>query len=136
MTEQQNGSSLAATTALLPTPYDGRDQKFSIPTPETGPGNRAMIDCSGGVTIKINIRGAMVPFEFSERWGTIPLKLNGAVRDLPHTHPFWRITSLWVLQGKHVSDGVAVWCKPTKPVLRDLGGRNYKVIEDAEPGHD
>ncbi len=121
---------------LVSITYDGRDQQFSVPTPETGEGNRAMLDCSGGRTIKINVRGALIPFQFSERWGPIPVTINGEVRDLHHTHPFWRSVSLWVLQGKYVSDGIAVWHEPKKPVLQHLGGRHYKVIEEGEEGHD
>src|SRR5678816_1652410 len=93
--------------------YDGRDRQFSV----TMAGGRAIVDCSGGATIKINVRGEMIPFQFSERLGPIPIKLNGDVRHLPHSHPFWRIASIWVLQGMFVSDGIAVWHEPRKPVL-------------------
>ena len=118
------------------------DRQFSIPKPDDWlkPGekpSRIMIDCFGGGEFFITVREKIVRFEWSEQFGPLPVTKTGAeMTSIGPKHPFWRAVSLWNLQGRRVDGNNAIWHEPKKPVLKHLGGRNYMIIEDGEPGHD
>lgn len=104
-------------------------------------GSLIYIDGWGGDTFKIEVAGKLIPFEFSDRFGPLPLTKAGGGRKMAWRHPFWRAASLWKLQGMRVENGRAIWHEPKKPVYekKHLGGRQYlitKVIEPGEPGCD
>lgn len=115
------------------------DRQFSIPAPweESGPKTRVMIDCFGsGHEFSIRVGEEIVLFEWSEMFGPLPVRKGGKERVLSHRHKFWRIVSLWNLQGRRIESGECIWHEPRQPVLKHLGGRNYLIIEDGEEGHD
>lgn len=115
------------------------DRQFSIPGPESSDGkqSRIFIDCFGGGDYVIEVRGKDVRFEWSERFGPMPINKDGSeALSIGPRHAFWRIVSLWNLQGRRIENGKCIWHEPKKPVLRHLGGRNYMVVADGEPGHD
>lgn len=111
------------------------DRQFSIP-PIDGISSRVMVDAFGDDDLRIEVVGKIVHFSFSQLFGPWPCTKTGRERSLGPRHPFWRAASLWHLQGSRVESGLAIWHEPKKPVLKHLGGRNYLVIEDGEPGHD
>ncbi len=85
---------------------------------------------------EIEVGGEVITFEWSNQFGPMPLTKRGYERRLRHSHPFWRAVSLWAIQGKR-KDGVrAIWHEPKRPVTEHIGGRNYRVIEEGEPGWD
>lgn len=110
------------------------DRLFSVPLDDDG--SRAMLDAYGGGEIEIEVGRKRIRFQFSDRFGPMPVTDTGAERSLGPRHPFWRAVSLWCVQGRRVQDGTAIWHEPKKPVLERLGGRHYRVIEDGEIGHD
>lgn len=99
-------------------------------------GNPVFIDCFGSGEYLIKVGIETIRFEWSDRFGPLPITETCAGRDLRHNHPFWRAASLWKLQGKRLEGNNAVWHEPKKPVLKHLGGRHYQVIEAGEQGHD
>ncbi len=128
-------------TIIAPPPlrltHDNGDHHASVPMPEPGrPSARAMVDWYGGDTLAIDVRGQRILFEFSARFGPMAVTKDGRERDLKRPGPFLRAVSLWAVQGKRVVDGVAIWHEPRKPVLQHIGGRQYRVIQDGEVGHD
>lgn len=117
------------------------DDQYSIPAPwseEPGKETRVMIDSfRGEAEYLITVRGKDVRFEWSERFGPMPLNKDGSeARGIGHKHGFWRAASLWNLQGRRLDGNRAIWHEPKRPVLKHLGGRNYLVIEDGEEGYD
>ena len=118
------------------------DRQFSIPKPDGfdkpgTPPSRIMIDCFGGGEYFIDLRGKLVRFEWSEQFGPMPINKDGSeALSIGPKHGFWRAASLWNLQGQRLDGNCAIWHEPKKPVLKHLGGRNYMVVEDGEPGHD
>lgn len=112
------------------------DKQFSIPSP-WDKDSRIFIDCFGGDEFLIEVRGKMIRFEWSDRFGPMPVKKGGEeLRSVGPRHPFWRAVSLWNLQGRRLKGQTAIWHEPKKPVLEHLGGRHYRVIEDGEKWHD
>lgn len=109
------------------------DRQFSVPFDNE---TRAMIDCFGDDEFTISVANRDILFEWSERFGPMPITRDGAQRDISHKNPFWRAVSLWDLQGQRTEGKKAIWHEPKKPVLKHLGGRNYLIIEHGEPGHD
>jgi hypothetical protein len=109
------------------------DRQFSVPMPD---GSRAMLDCFGCAEFEIETSKGVARFEWSNRFGPLPISKSGKPRDLSHRHQIWRAVSLWRLQGSRLEGIRAIWHEPKKPVLQHLGGRHYRVIEDGEPGHD
>ena len=71
------------------------DRHFSIPMPK----GRAMIDSFGGDEMLMATAKGEIRFEWSDRFGPLPINKNGSERALSHRHPFWRAASLWNLQG-------------------------------------
>lgn len=124
------------------------DRQFSIPKPEgmLEPGeqpSRIMIDCFGGDDeYLIDVRGKLIRFEWSERFGPLPINKDGSeARSIGPGHGFWRAASLWNLQGRRLEGNRAIWHEPRKPEYetKHLGGRHYeiiRVIHPGEPGHD
>lgn len=110
------------------------DQHYSVAL-EGFPG-RVMVDSFGGDAREIVTRRGTVLFEWSERFGPLPVTNAGRERALGHRHPFWRDVSLWNVQGQRMDGRVAIWHEPRKPIMKHLGGRHYLVIEDGEVGHD
>lgn len=94
------------------------------------------IDCFGGDQRKIVVRGVVVYFSWSDRFGPLPETKKGDGRYLSWRHPFWRAASLWDLQGRREEDGACVWHEPKNLVLKHMGGKHYLIIEDGEEGHD
>lgn len=76
-----------------------------------------------------------VRFQWSAQFGPLPVTSIGRPRDLSHRHPFWRIVSLWNLQGRRSKDGRAIWHEPKKDVVVRVG-RRLVVIEHGEEGQD
>jgi hypothetical protein len=99
-------------------------------------GNPTFIDCFGDGGYLISIRGKTILFGWSDRFGPLPTTKDGRGLELGHKHPFWRAASLWNLQGRRTDGRNAVWHEPKRPVLKHLGGRNYRVLEDGEEGWD
>ncbi|MDE2442007.1 MAG: hypothetical protein KGP14_13370 [Betaproteobacteria bacterium] len=109
------------------------DSQFII---DDGNAGNICIDIFGDGDYEIEVRGETIHFDWSDRFGPIPLGKRGREIDLGPGHKFWRAVSLWKLQGKQLEGNRAIWHEPKKPVLQHLGGRNYLVIEDGEPGYD
>lgn len=96
------------------------------------------IDCFGGPEeYLITVRDKEIRFEWSDRFGPMPINKNGSeCLSVGPKHGFWRAASLWNLQGRRLEGQKAIWHEPKGPVLKQLGGRNYEIIKDGEPGHD
>jgi len=109
------------------------DRQFSIDLPD---GSRAFCDCFGGGDYIIAVRGKEIRFEWSERFGPLPVSKTGIPLELSWRHPFWRAASLWRLQGQRVDGNRCIWHEPKKPVLKHLGGKNYLIVENGEEGWD
>lgn len=118
------------------------DRQFSIPKPAGlmvagEKPSRIMIDSFGGDEYFIDVRGRLIRFEWSDQFGPLPINENGSeALSVGPKHGFWRAASLWNLQGRRLEGTTAIWHEPKKPILKHLGGRNYMVIEDGEPGYD
>ena len=116
------------------------DRQFSVPAPwpeKPGKETRIMVDCYGSGEYFIDVRGKMVRFEWSARFGPMPINADGSeASSIGPRHDFWRAASLWNLQGRRLDGSKAIWHEPKKPVLKHLGGKDYLVIQDGEPGHD
>lgn len=94
------------------------------------------VDCFGGGEYFISTNRGVIRFEWSDRFGPLPTTKAGRELKLGPRHDFWRAASLWNIQGRRIIDGKAFWHEPRKPVLKHLGGKNYRVVEDGEIGHD
>jgi hypothetical protein len=124
------------------------DRQFSIPVPDSWrepdeKPSRIMIDCFGSDDeYLIDVRGKSVRFEWSERFGPMPINKDGSeALSIGPKHGFWRAASLWNLQGRRLDGNKAIWHEPRKPKYetKHLGGNRYlivKVIDPGEPGHD
>lgn len=124
------------------------DRQYSIPAPDgwSKPGEprgRIMIDCFGGDDeYLIDVRGKLIRFEWSERFGPLPINKDGSeARGIGPKHGFWRAASLWNLQGRQLEGDRAIWHEPRKPVYeqKHLGGRHWlitKIIDPGEQGDD
>lgn len=112
------------------------DDQWSIPDP-INPEFRIFLDAYGaGGVYEIETKRGNVLFSWSDRFGPLPEKKNGEVRDLPWNHPFWLCASLWNLQGRRAEGNRAIWHKPRKPVYRIVGREIVEIIDEGEPGHD
>ncbi len=62
---------------------------------------------------QIDVGGRVIPFEFSDRFGPIPLNKNGEISARRPTNKFLNAATLWVEQGKRVGeDGLCIWEEP------------------------
>lgn len=109
------------------------DHQFSIEID----GRRCFIDIFGGPEeYFIEVHGKLIRFEWSDRFGPMPIKKDGSeMRSIGPRHAFWRVASLWNLQGRRIENDRCVWHEPKKPVYERRGGQLI-VIDDGEPGHD
>ena len=113
------------------------DRQFSIPALRGFGKKHIFLDCFGVEDYFIDVRGKIIRFEWSDRFGPLPVTKTGVeMRSIGPQHAFWRAASLWNLQGRRLNGNKAVWHEPKKPVLRHLGGKNYLIIEPGEPGYD
>ena len=110
------------------------DKQFSVPFGDRG--GQAFIDCFGGGEYLIDVRGKLIRFEWSERFGPLPINKDGSEpRSIGPRHGFWRAASLWNLQGQRVEGKKAIWHEPKKPVTEKRGRRTF-IVQDGEPGWD
>lgn len=116
------------------------DRQFSIPNPfeSEGESSRIFIDCFGSGDYRIEVRGKIVRFAWSERFGPMPLNRNNTeARSVGPKHPFWRAASLWNLQGQRIENGMCIWHEPRKPeyeITRD--GRKHIITKVLHPGEE
>lgn len=108
------------------------DLQYSIPD---GSGGRIFIDQFGSGDYVIEVGKQTIHFEWSDRFGPLPLTKSGMPRDLAWKHRFWRAASLWNLQGQRLEGNKAIWHEPKKPVIKCVG-RQIVYAEDGEPGWD
>lgn len=89
------------------------------------------VDCFGVGGLKvIRTPKGLIPFEWSDRFGPLPITATGRQLDLGPRHPFWRAVSLWVMQGRRLKNtNEAEWHEPRAPTYKHMGGRHY-LIED------
>lgn len=115
------------------------DRQFSIPAPwGANEGTRVFIDCFGGGDYRIDVRGKTIRFEWSEQFGPMPVNRDGSeARSIKHNHPFWRIVSLWNLQGRRIENGMCIWHEPRKPVYEiEKRGRSNVITKVIDPGEE
>lgn len=116
------------------------DRQFSIPGPDASDGtpSRIFIDCFGGGDYRIEVRGKVVRFEWSERFGPMPVNKDGSeAPSIGPKHPFWRASSLWNLQGQRVENGMCIWHEPHRPEYETIGsGRNRLITKVIHPGEE
>jgi hypothetical protein len=111
------------------------DKQFSIPNP-FGEDGRIMIDCYGSGEYFIEVNGEKILFEWSDRFGPLPLNKDGSEKSsIGPSHKFWLVASLWNLQGRRMKGNVAVWHKPRPPIYRtEKRGRKTFIVEVIDPG--
>jgi hypothetical protein len=96
---------------------------------------RVMLDC-GGPEFVISVQGNRIRFEMHPYCGPCALKKNGDPMDADkQPKGFLEAASLWARQGQKVENGLCVWFHESEaaPILKHMGGRNYKVIGWNEP---
>ena len=113
------------------------DQQYSA----GGGSGRLFIDCWGAGGYEIETSDKVVLFDWSERFGPLPVKKNGDERHISHRHPFWRAVSLWRLQGMRLEGKRAIWHEPKRPVtkpgrIRGVRGVQQIIVEPGEEGWD
>lgn len=113
------------------------DQQYSV---GCGSG-RVFIDCFGAGGYEIEVKGEVVLFDWSERFGPLPVTKGGSERHLSHRHPFWRAVSLWSVQGKRLDGKRAIWHEPKRPMTRPgripgVRGVQQIIVEEGEVGWD
>lgn len=109
------------------------DQQFEIKLN----GEPCFIDTFGGPEeYFIDVRGKLIRFEWSDRFGPMPIKKGGAeMTSIGTRHGFWRAASLWNLQGRRLEGDRAIWHEPKSPVTEKRGRRTF-IIEHGDPGWD
>jgi hypothetical protein len=82
----------------------------------------------GGPEHDISVNGKIYHFEMHPYCGPIALnKRNGEA--LKHQFgPFLEAASLWAQQGRRVENGMCIWDREPKPILKHLGGRHYQIV--------
>ena len=77
--------------------------------------------------MRISVEGKVYLFEMHRWVGPVALRRDGEPAKL-QPEAFLRAASLWAQQGKRVEDGLCRWDWPKEPILKHLGGRNYRVV--------
>lgn len=116
------------------------DRQFSIPSPFFDD-SRIMIDCYDGDEYFIDVGGKLIRFEWSDRFGPLPLRKDGSeMTSIGPSHKFWKAVSWWNAQGRVLHWNKAIWHKPPPPIYKtEKRGRKtwiVGVIDAGEEGHD